>query len=254
MSARIIALTALGLMCALGSSAASGCVTENSKQMNGVLTEPAVDSWIALRSRMVREQLERRGINNPRVLKTMRKVPRERFVLEEYQMQAYDDGALPIGYGQTISQPYIVAFMTEALELSGTERVLEIGTGSGYQAAVLAELVNEVFSIELIEPLSTRAAKVLEELGYKNIRLKVGNGYQGWDEFAPYDAIIVTAAPPDIPETLVNQLKPGGRMILPVGTGFQDLILVKKTPQGIQKESLLPVRFVPMVDEKRDWE
>lgn len=194
---------------------------------------------------------ENRGIRDPRVLKAMRKVPRDKFVLPEFRDRAYDDGALPIGYDQTISQPYIVAFMTEALQLSGKERVLEIGTGSGYQAAVLAELVPEVYSVELIEPLARRAERTLTELGYRNLKIKVGNGYEGWAEHAPYDAIMVTAAPAEIPPALIDQLGMNGRMIVPVGIGTQDLILVKKTPGGIVKRELLPVRFVPMVDQDR---
>lgn len=219
--------------------------------MNILATNIEAGRAVELRERMVKEQLERRGIQDPRVLEAMRKVPREKFVPEEYQSHAYEDGALPIGYDQTISQPYIVAFMTEALSLTGKERVLEIGTGSGYQAAVLAELVLEVFSIEIVEPLARRADKTLAQLGYRNIKLKVGDGYEGWREHAPFDAIMVTAAPEKIPPVLLEQLKVGGRMIVPVGIGFQELILVRKTAKGIETRSLLPVRFVPMVEGKR---
>lgn len=201
---------------------------------------------------MVRDQLERRGIRNTRVLRAMGKIPRERFMIPEYQGQAHSDGAFPIGHSQTISQPYIVAFMTEAVNLTGRERVLEIGTGSGYQAAVLAELAAEVYSIELIEPLSQRASRVLADLGYTNVKLKVGNGYEGWPEHAPFDAIVVTAAPPHIPDVLVRQLKKGGRMIVPVGIDYQELVLVTKTEDKIVERVLLPVRFVPMIDEKKD--
>jgi protein-L-isoaspartate(D-aspartate) O-methyltransferase len=156
---------------------------------------------------------------------------------------------LPIGHGQTISQPYIVAYMTEALQLKGNEKVLEIGTGSGYQAAVLAEIVKEVYTIEIVKPLAEEAKKRLVAEGYKNIVVKYGDGYQGWPDQAPFDAIIVTAAPPVIPKTLIEQLKEGGRMILPVGEGFQELVLVTKKSGKISKESLIPVRFVPMTGQ-----
>lgn len=231
---------------------ALGCARNTPKDINTLTANSEVDSASALREEMVRNQLERRGVRDPRVLKVMRRVPREKFVPEEYKERAYDDGALPIGYGQTISQPYIVAFMTEALALKGTERVLEIGTGSGYQAAVLAELVPEVYSIELIEPLARRAEKILTDLGYTRVKIKVGNGYEGWPEHAPYDAIMVTAAPEEVPQILLEQLKMDGRMIVPLGTWSQDLILVKKTPKGIVKQNLLPVRFVPMVNEPKE--
>lgn len=227
----------------------SHCVSDPPRPMKSPATQSDVDAAATSREQMVKSQLEYRGIRDPRVLTAMRKVPRDRFVLPEFRDRAYDDGALPIGYDQTISQPYIVAFMTEALQLIGKERVLEIGTGSGYQAAVLAELVPEVYSVELIEPLARRAEKTLTELGYTNFKIKVGNGYEGWSAHAPYDAIMVTAAPADIPPALVDQLRMNGRMILPVGIGTQDLILVKKTPGGIVKRDLLPVRFVPMVDQ-----
>jgi protein-L-isoaspartate(D-aspartate) O-methyltransferase len=230
---------------------AVNCVSSPPKNMNSVITHSEVEATATLREQMVKEQLERRGIRDARVLKAMGHVPREKFVPAEYQDHAYDDGALPIGYGQTISQPYIVAFMTETLSLTGKERVLEIGTGSGYQAAVLAELVRDVYSIEIVEPLARRAEKMLRDLSYSNVHTRVGNGYVGWTEEAPFDAIIVTAAPDEIPATLVEQLKFNGRMIVPVGVWVQDLILVKKTPAGIVKQTLLPVRFVPMVDEPK---
>ena len=220
--------------------------------MSGTVTNSPAEVASEQRRSMVRDQLERRGIRNSGVLRAMGKIPRERFMLPEYQGQAYSDGAFPIGEGQTISQPYIVAFMTEAMNLTGRERVLEIGTGSGYQAAVLAELAAEVYSIELVEPLSQRASRVLADLGYTNVKLKVGNGYEGWPEHAPFDAIVVTAAPPHIPDVLVRQLKKGGRMIVPVGIGYQELVLVTKTEDKIVERVLLPVRFVPMIDEKKD--
>jgi protein-L-isoaspartate(D-aspartate) O-methyltransferase len=198
---------------------------------------------------MVREQIEARGVRDRRVLEAMRKVPRHLYVPREMQSFAYRDSPLPIAHQQTISQPYIVAFMSEALELKPENRVLEIGTGSGYQAAVLAHLAREVYSIEIVEPLGKEAAERLKQLGYTNVHLRVGDGYRGWPEAAPFDAIIVTAAPDHIPPPLVEQLRMGGRLVLPVGRFFQDLIRIRKTPQGTRKETLLPVRFVPMVGE-----
>jgi len=199
-----------------------------------------------LRERMVRDQLEGRDIGDSSVLKAMRKVPRHRFVPAEILSVAYEDSALPIGLGQTISQPYIVAYMTQVLSLKGSERVLEIGTGSGYQAAVLAEIVAEVYTIEIVPELAARARSALDSLGYKNIRFRTGDGYQGWPEAAPFDSIMVTAAPDHVPQPLIDQLKPGGRLIIPVGRGDQDLQLIEKTPSGVSRRSTIPVRFVPM--------
>jgi protein-L-isoaspartate(D-aspartate) O-methyltransferase len=205
------------------------------------------DPFVSTRQRMVKEQIEGRGVKDRRVLEIMRKVQRHLFVPAPWQVSAYDDRALPIGHGQTISQPYIVAFMTEAARISPSDRVLEIGTGSGYQAAVLAELAKEVYTIEILKPLAESSRSLLEGLGYKNIKVKWGDGYQGWKEQAPFDAIIVTAAPEAVPEELVKQLKKGGRMVVPIGGFFQDLYRITKTESGIKKETLLPVRFVPMV-------
>ena len=203
----------------------------------------------AARESMVHEQIAARGVRDARVLAAMRKVPRHLFVPAEMVPSAYADQPLPIGHGQTISQPYIVGFMTEALELKPCDRVLEIGTGSGYQAAVLAELAAEVFSIEIVEPLGKEVALRLRDLGYSRIKLRIGDGYRGWPEAAPFDAIMVTAAPDHIPPALVDQLAPGGRLVLPVGRFFQELVRIRRTPQGIKQEELLPVRFVPMVGE-----
>jgi len=196
---------------------------------------------------MVQEQIFARGVRDPRVLQALRKVPRHRFVPPAMQPAAYDDSALPIGLGQTISQPYVVAFMTEALELKPQNRVLEIGTGSGYQAAVLSLLVREVYSMEIVEPLGREAEARLKKMGYANVHVRIGDGYRGWPEAAPFDAIIVTAAPPDVPPELVAQLRPEGRMMVPVGRYLQDLVRLRRTPKGLERESLLPVRFVPMV-------
>ena len=201
------------------------------------------------REDMVRDQIEARGVRDPRVLKAMRTVPRHLFVPAEVLHYAYGDSPLPIGHGQTISQPYIVAFMSEALELKPTDRVLEIGTGSGYQAAILAHLTGEVYTIEIVEPLAKQAGERLQRLGYANIKLRVGDGFRGWPEAAPFDAIMVTAAPRDVPPPLVEQLREGGRLVVPVGRFFQELIRVRRTRQGTTKENLLPVRFVPMTGE-----
>lgn len=202
----------------------------------------------AARNRMVDEQLIPRGINEPRVLSAMRKVPRHLFVEEALQDRAYGDYALPIGEKQTISQPYMVALMTEALELSGSEIVLEIGTGSGYQAAILAELSRQVYSIERIASLALRARKVIEDLGYKNVDIKIYDGTLGWEEKAPFDGIIVTASAPDIPKSLTDQLKLGGRLIIPIGTRhFQTLIKVVKKKDGLVKMPLTECVFVPLI-------
>ncbi len=202
------------------------------------------------RQRMVQEQLMSRGVRDERVLAAMNKVPREEFVPQDSRAASYTDQPLPIGYGQTISQPYIVAFMTEQLRPSSSDRVLEIGTGSGYQAAILAELVSEVYSIEIVGPLAKDAEGTLQRLGYKNVHVKVGDGYKGWPEEAPFDAIIVTCAPDKVPQPLVDQLKDGGRMVIPVGDRFaQELYLLEKKNGQLKQSATLPVRFVPMAGE-----
>ena len=214
-------------------------------------TIPALepDDYSRLREHMVKQQIMARGIEDPRVLEAMRKVPRHLFVPEKYRAFSYRDHPLPIGQGQTISQPYIVAFMTEALDLKPDEKVLEIGTGSGYQAAILAELVKEVYTIEIVEKLGKRARQTLEMLGYKNIHVKIGDGYMGWPEKAPFDAVIVTCAPERIPEALVQQLNDGGRMIIPVGKAgaIQELVKAVKKKGKLKKKEVMRVRFVPMV-------
>ncbi len=207
------------------------------------------DDFVSLRESMVDRQIAAMGIEDPRVLEAMRKVPRHLFVPERYRALSYRDHPLPIGEDQTISQPYIVAFMTEALNLRPEDRVLEIGTGSGYQAAILAELVKEVYTIEIIEKLGKRARQTLDTLGYKNIWVKIGDGYKGWPENAPFDAIIVTCAPEQIPEALVRQLDEGGRMIIPVGRQgtVQKLVRAVKKKGRIVAKDVMYVRFVPMV-------
>ena len=209
---------------------------------------PAEADFAAARARMVREQLAPRGIRDSRVLEAMGRVPRHELVPEGLRARAYDDAPLPIGEGQTISQPLVVAAMTQALELRGGERVLEVGTGSGYQAAVLAELGVRLYTIELEPELAARAARDLERLGYgERIETRVGDGYAGWPEAAPFDAIVVTAAPDHVPEPLIDQLAPGGRLVIPVGDrSAQQLLLLRRTAAGIEREELLPVRFVPL--------
>lgn len=202
---------------------------------------------------MIEDQIKARGVKNPDVLRAMEEVPRHLFVSEDLKHVAYTDGPLPIGHGQTISQPYIVALMTELLEPDSQHMVLEVGTGSGYQAAVLSKLAKHVYTIEIIPELGQEAEKRLKQMGYDNISVKIGDGYKGWPEKAPFDRIIITAAPEQIPEKLVEQLKPGGQMILPVGPQLwgQDLIVLEKNEQGeISTKKSIPVRFVPMVHEK----
>lgn len=203
------------------------------------------------REAMVRDQIRLRGISDKAVLEAMGKVERHLFVPASHRQEAYEDYPLPIGEGQTISQPYIVAFMTEALELKPTDKALEIGTGSGYQAAILAGICDSVFSIEIYESLARNAGRLLKELGYDNVFIRTGDGYLGWEEHAPFDAIIVTCAPTHIPPALEQQLAEGGRMIIPVGAVYtQELVLMEKKGGKLRKKSVLPVRFVPMINEK----
>ncbi len=200
------------------------------------------------RGRMVDEQIAGRGVKDERVLAAMRKVPRHEFLPEALRTVAYGDHALPIGEGQTISQPYMVALMTELLELTGRERVLEIGTGSGYQSAVLAQLCEKVYTVERVKSLAAQARTVLDKLGYRNVAIKTFDGTYGWREMAPFDAIMVTAGAPDIPKPLLDQLRPGGRMVIPVGERFtQTLLKVVKTPEGAVTEKSIPCVFVPLV-------
>ena len=207
--------------------------------------------WKNWTKKMVREQIIRRGISNNQVIDVMQNTPRHRFVPDGVADYAYQDNALPIGKGQTISQPYIVAFMTEALDVDSTYKILEIGTGSGYQAAVLSPLVKHVYTIEIVKMLAERADSTLKALSYNNVTVRWGDGYKGWPEEAPFDRIIGTAAPPEIPKALIDQLKPGGKMVLPVGTNWQEIVVLTKSKSGkIQKKNVLPVRFVPMVHSK----
>jgi protein-L-isoaspartate(D-aspartate) O-methyltransferase len=195
---------------------------------------------------MVEDQIERRGITDPAVLAAMRAVPRHRFVPPDQASAAYDDRALPIGFGQTISQPYVVAYMTQALRLAPGHRVLEVGTGSGYQSAILAQIVKDVQTMEIVPELAARARELLAELGYSNVHVRGGDAYAGLPELAPFDRIIVTAAPDHVPQPLIDQLAVGGRMIVPVGGSRQQLVLVTKDADGIHSERLLDVVFVPL--------
>jgi protein-L-isoaspartate(D-aspartate) O-methyltransferase len=217
----------------------------------GAQPATATDPYAAARRRMVSEQIEARGIRSRAVLDAMGRVPRHLFVPPEVQAFAYEDKPQPIGFGQTISQPYIVGYMTEALQTSRDQAVLEIGTGSGYQAAVLAEIVREVYSIEIVPQLADRARRTLAANGYRNVQVRTGNGYLGWPERAPFARIIVTAAPPEIPRALVDQLAVGGMMVVPVGTFFQEMVILTKTARGVVEQRTIPVRFVPMVEKPR---
>lgn len=210
-------------------------------------TEANDDRYAAEREKMVKSSIESRGITDPRVLAAMRAVKRHELVPPELQSRAYEDTPLPIGFDQTISQPYVVAAMTEAAQVAPGEKVLEVGTGSGYQAAVLAELGADVYSIEIVEPLAKRTHELLAKMGYDQLHLRIGDGYQGWPEAAPFDAIIVTAAPKRVPQPLIDQLAVGGRLVIPVGKdGAQELHVITRDKDGTTSETLFPVRFVPM--------
>jgi protein-L-isoaspartate(D-aspartate) O-methyltransferase len=234
-----IALLALGACCQISGPAQAGPSEPSGRQQE--------------RLQMVSRQIEARGVRDHRVLAAMRAVPRHRFVPESERAHAYEDRPLPIGHGQTISQPYIVALMSELAEVKPGDTVLEVGTGSGYQAAVLAEMGATVFSIEILEVLAERSKIILAELGYgKKVEVRHGDGYAGWPEHAPFDAILVTAAPPKIPEPLKQQLKVGGRLVIPVGKYLQSLLRLTKTENGFREESVIPVRFVPMTGKAQE--
>jgi len=215
-------------------------------------TPGAADGEEARRREMVATQIEARGIKDPHVLDAMRRVPRHLFVPPNLRDEAYRDGPLPIGHQQTISQPYIVALMTELIRPRETMKVLEVGTGSGYQAAILAECAGSVYTIEILPELGREAARLLEQLGYDNVHTRVGDGFDGWPEEAPFDAIVVTAAPAEVPEPLKDQLAVGGRLVIPVGRGSQDLILLTRTAKGFERERVTGVRFVPMTGKAEE--
>jgi len=218
-----------------------------SNKPEGTPKKSGSDPFEAVRLRMVEEQIRSRGIRDERVLTAIEIVPRHHFVVPADQSSAYNDNPLSIGFCQTISQPYIVALMTEALQIGPDDRVLEIGTGSGYQAAILSELAREVYSVESIDTLGNTAGRQLAAIGCDNVHLRIGDGYEGWAEKAPFNGIVVTAAPEKIPEVLVDQLLMGGRLVIPIGLQYQELILLHKEARGVRREKLADVRFVPMV-------
>ena len=227
----------------------SACAVPEISQGSSLQEPPfrqTINSFSKKRQQMISTQIQKRGIKNKAVIEAMSQVPRHRFVDASLAHLAYIDSPLPIGYRQTISQPYIVAYMSEMADITSEEKVLEIGTGSGYQAAVIGELAQEVYTIEIIPELAQNARQILKELGYDNVHVKTGDGYQGWPEYAPYDAILVTAAPEQIPSALVEQLALNGRMIIPVGKEYQAIVIITKTPDGLKKQRTIPVRFVPM--------
>lgn len=225
---------------------------ENNNELNSGQSRLNTDTlwWKKEAEKMVNAQIISRGIKDKKLISVMKNTPRHLFIPGNLVDLAYYDGPLPIGEGQTISQPFIVALMTELLELKGNEKVLEIGTGSGYQAAVLSQLVDTCYTIELLKDLADSADARLKRLGYKNAVVKCDDGYKGWEEHAPFDCIIITAAPEEIPQKLVEQLKVGGRMVVPVGKYYQELVLITKTENGLTKKAIIPVRFVPMVKPK----
>lgn len=252
MQRQIIAATVVlfGIACKSDRPATQGPSPSPSPAPAAPVAKVDSDPFAAERERMVDRTIKARGVEDERVLAAMRAVKRHELVPEELRSRAYEDRPLPIGYQQTISQPYIVAAMTEAAQLASGEKVLEIGTGSGYQAAVLAELGVTVYSIEIVEPLATRTHELLRRMGYTKLNLRIGDGYKGWPEAAPFDAIIVTAAPEVIPQPLIDQLAVGGRMVIPVGAaGAQELRVITRGEDGTTSESLFPVRFVPMTGE-----
>lgn len=238
---RYLNLFVLGLMLL----AAAGCNGQYHSELMG--SPQRSEEEFADQRRKLVELLKSRGLKKKPVLDALLKVPRHKFVPASHRNLAYEDRALPIAHEQTISQPYIVGYMTEAADIAPGERVLEIGTGSGYQAAVLAELAKEVYSIEIVPSLADNARNLLRELGYKNVQVKTGNGYLGWPEHAPFDAIIVTAAPDEVPQTLVDQLAVGGTMVVPVGSQFQEMVIITRSEAGVVERRTIPVAFVPMV-------
>jgi protein-L-isoaspartate(D-aspartate) O-methyltransferase len=242
-------MSAAALSCLFALVLAAAC-GDRKAAAPGVTPATTRDDEAGRRARMVETQIVPRGVRDPRVLAAMREVPRHLFVPPSQRARAYDDGPLPIGGNQTISQPYIVALMTELADIAPREKVLEIGTGSGYQSAVLSKLAGEVYSIEIVPELARQSAERLKKLGYGNVTVREGDGYRGWPEHAPFDAIIVTAAPDRIPQPLLDQLAPGGRMVIPVGSFFQELKVLSKEKNGkITEKDIIPVRFVPMTGE-----
>ena len=225
------------------------CSPESYSELTGA-AQHSEQEFAAQRRKLV-ELLKSQGLSNTKVLEALRKVPRHKFVPASHRSLAYQNRALPIGHEQTISQPFIVGYMTEAAQIAPNERVLEIGTGSGYQAAILAEVAKEVYSIEILPPLADSARNLLREMGYKNVQVKTGNGYLGWPEHAPFDAIVVTAAPDEVPQALVEQLAVGGTMVVPVGSRSQQMTIITRNESGVVERRTIPVAFVPMVDKPK---
>ena len=243
---RLYSIARVGRALLLAGIAASAVACGAGETGTSAASTPREDDMERSRVQMVRDQIERRNVSDPIVLEAMRRVPRHRFVPVDSVAEAYADRPVPIGSGQTISQPFIVALMTELAHPAPDKRVLEVGTGSGYQAAVLAECFDRVFTIEIIPTLGRQATLVLDDLGYDNVQVRIGDGYDGWPDEAPFDAIVVTAAPDTIPRPLLEQLAPGGRLVIPVGVDSQDLVVVTRTDDGFERKIVTPVRFVPM--------
>jgi len=239
----------VGFVVGLALLASPACTPESYSELTGA-AQHSEQEFAAQRRKLV-ELLKSQGISNTKVLEALRKVPRHKFVPASHRSLAYQNRALPIGNEQTISQPFIVGYMTEAAEIAPGDKVLEIGTGSGYQAAVLGELAKDVYSIEIIPELADSARTLLREMGYKNVQVKTGNGYLGWPEHAPFDAIIVTAAPDEVPQALVDQLGVGGKMVVPVGSGSQQMVIITRNESGVVERRTIPVAFVPMVDKPK---
>ena len=239
----------VGFVVGLALLASPACTPESYSELTGA-SQRSEEEFAAQRLKLV-ELLKSQGISNTKVLEALRKVPRHKFVPASHRSLAYQNRALPIGNEQTISQPFIVGYMTEAAEIAPGDKVLEIGTGSGYQAAVLGELAKDVYSIEIIPELADSARTLLREMGYKNVQVKTGNGYLGWPEHAPFDAIIVTAAPDEVPQALVDQLGVGGKMVVPVGSGSQQMVIITRNESGVVERRTIPVAFVPMVDKPK---
>ena len=248
-----VSILVIGLCWSACAGGSSGGADRGGEVEDRFFTQEEKSAFAQERERMVVRQIARRGVKNPAVLAAFQKTPRHLFVPDGHRRQAYSDWPLPIGYGQTISQPYIVALMTQHADVQPDEKVLEIGTGSGYQAAILANLAKEVYTIEIVEPLCHRAEKDLRRVGYRNVHVRCGDGYVGWPEHAPFDAVILTAAPPKIPQPLIDQLKPGGRLIAPVGASDQKLVEIRKDESGKISERVIEyVRFVPMTGKAQE--
>jgi protein-L-isoaspartate(D-aspartate) O-methyltransferase len=248
----VVAALLVAAACAGPREKETGGAREQSAASTATASALREDFWTVQRRQMVERQIRARGVTDPAVLKALLKVERHLFVPEPYRIESYEDGPLPIGEEQTISQPYIVGLMTELLKPKPGQKILEVGTGSGYQAAVLAEIVGEVYTIEIVESLGRGAAERLKAMGYKNVHVRIGDGYEGWPEAVPFDGIIVTAAPDHVPQPLVEQLKEGGRLVVPVGSWDQRLEVLTKTKNGMERSPSIPVRFVPMTGKARE--